>query len=153
MAMLAVKRFMTRQVFAVSADDTIETVIDLLLQYRIAGVPVVDTQRRLVGVITEHDLLRVVYDLHTPKNSVGDYMTTDVVLVEEDTPLTEVADLLLERCLRRVPVVRRGKLVGILSRRDIIRFIRETRLHLGLPLLGQPTVRPAESAIAEPATV
>lgn len=134
--MLAVKRVMTKQVVKVFDTDTLETVVDLILRHGDSGLPVLNSEHELVGLITEHDLLRVLYDIHSPRNCVRDYMTTDLVTIDENTSLMDATDLMLAHRIHRVLVVRGRKLAGVLAQRDVIRYIRDVRLLAGLSLLG-----------------
>lgn len=134
--MLAVKRVMTKQVVKVFDTDTLETVVDLILRHGVSGLPVLNSERELVGLITEHDLLRILYDIYSPRNCVSDYMTTELVTIDENTSLMDATDLMLAHRIHRVLVVRGRKLAGVLSQRDVIRYIRDVRLLAGLSLLG-----------------
>lgn len=134
--MLAVKRVMTKRLVTVTDTDTIETVVDLILRHNVSGLPVVNGEHELVGVITEHDLLRVLYEVHSPRNRVADYMTTELVTIDQETSLMDATELMLEHRIHRVLVVRQRKLVGLLSQRDVVRYIRDLRLLMGLSLLG-----------------
>jgi CBS domain-containing protein len=108
---------MTTNVITVEEDLTISGVCKLLVESDISGVPVVNKEDRLVGMVTERDLL-----FHNPFiTSVKDLMTKEVVTVAEDTPVEEISRLLLDNFIKRVPVVREGNIVGIVSRLDILR--------------------------------
>ena len=113
-----------------------------MLDRHISGLPVVDDSSRLVGVITEGDLLRRV-EMGTEEQSDGsffsselareflkshgkyveDVMTTKVASVLPNTPLVEIARLLQLMQLKRVPVIERGRVVGVVSRADILRVL------------------------------
>lgn len=110
------------EVVTVAASDSAEDAVRILLQHEISGAPVLDDSGQLVGVISEYQLLAVLYDQQLKGVSVRDLMTSEVMSVCEETPLTEVADLLIAHRIRRLPVVRRGRLVGLISRRDLLRF-------------------------------
>jgi CBS domain-containing protein len=112
----------------------IEEVARLMLQYRISGLPVVDKDGTLVGMVTEGDLLRQQTAEGTRRSSqsagqenendktksVADVMTRDVIWVNEDTRVSEIADLMHRHGIKRVPVVGRGKVIGIVSRGDLL---------------------------------
>ncbi len=125
-----VKDIMTTSVVAVSPNASLDEVLELLLRHAVSGLPVVDEQRRLVGVISERDLLGLLYDATPGSSTIEEYVSTNVVALEEDESLTDAADLFLSRPFRRLPVVRDDKLVGVISRRDLIRYIHQCRIRL-----------------------
>ena len=82
-----------------------------------------------MGVITELDLLRLLYNPDTTANCVQEYASTNLFTVNEDEQLPNVVEIFLSKPFRRVPVVSdAGKLVGVVSRRDVIRAIRDVRV-------------------------
>ena len=126
---------MTSPVLSVQADTPLENVFALLLRHHISGLPVVDKENLVVGVITEHDLLHLLFTPESPAKAVSELCCRDVLTVGEDQPLFEVADMLLTRGIRRVPVVDdEGHLVGIISRRDLVRATREFRQRIAIEL-------------------
>ena len=116
-----IKDFMTSDIVSVDPDDTVEEVISLMLKHGISGLPVVDMADRLVGVVTEFDLLDMVWDPNTDKNKVYHYMTRDVYTVDEDDDICSMTDLFHRMSIRRLPVMRENQLVGLISRRDLLR--------------------------------
>ena len=104
----------------------IRKVIDVIISNKISGAPVVDQNKQLVGIISEKDCLRVIvediyHNLPPNKGMVSNYMSRKVVTVNEDTYVTEAANLFLNSNFRRYPVVSNNKMVGLVSRRDILR--------------------------------
>jgi len=143
------KDVMTTEVVTIGPDASVQQVAMLLSERGISGVPVVDEAKRVVGIISEGDLLHRI-ELGTERRParrrqswwlssfaaaeapdyvksrgrrVNDLMTQDVVTVTEDTPLADVATLLETRGIKRVPVVRDGSLVGIISRANLVRAL------------------------------
>ena len=137
---------MTREILSVRPDATVAEAIRTMLDNRISGLPVIDGAGRLVGVLTEGDLLRRgetgterqrprwLEILMGPGRLAGEYvrthgrkvdgiMTRDVVSVTPDTPLKEVVELMERRRIKRVPVLDGDVLVGILSRADLLRAL------------------------------
>ncbi len=147
--MLRAKDVMTPDVITVASDTSTRAVAELLVTQGISGVPVLDKDV-LVGIVTEGDLLhraeigtaarpvswwsRIFKDKavlaaeYSREHStrVVDVMTKSVVTVEESTPIADIADLLAQRKIRRVPVMRCGKVVGIVSRANIVRALAVT---------------------------
>jgi CBS domain-containing protein len=136
------KDVMTTKVVAVTPDMPVNAIAALLLERHISAVPVIDEDRRLLGIVSEGDLMRrgetarrrswwlatfgQAEDLareftKTHGQRAKDVMTRDVVTVTEETPLADIAALLEQKGVKRVPVVRDGRLVGIVSRADLLR--------------------------------
>jgi CBS domain-containing protein len=111
---------MTRNVVTVSEAMPVVEVANLLIERRISAVPVHNDAGSIVGLISEFDLLA------RTGASARDVMSPGIISVTPDTDVEEVRFLLIERKIRRVPVVADGKLVGIVSRSDIV---RELTLH------------------------
>jgi CBS domain-containing protein len=143
---MKVRDVMTRSVISVGPNETIARAIRLMLQNRISGLPVIDTFDRLVGMVTEGDFLRRAETatarqrphwleflvgpgrmadeyVHAHGRKVSDVMTVDPVSVTEDTALDEVVSLMEKRQIKRVPVVRRDQVVGIVSRANLLHAV------------------------------
>ena len=125
--MHAVKNVMTRSPVAVHPETTIDDAIELLLNHRVSGLPVVDGQGFLVGVISEIDIIDLVYNADIDGSRVGDFMCRETQFLDVEASLDEAASLFCGKNIRRIPIVQDGKLVGVLSRRDLIRFVRSVR--------------------------
>jgi CBS domain-containing protein len=125
--MLTARDIMTEGVITVRPSCTIQEAIELLLGERISGLPVVDERHRLVGIVTEFALLAVAYDESIMQDAVSQHMTTDLLTVEASDPIRKVADLCVVHRVRRVPVTEGGRLVGLISRCDVLRAIYEAK--------------------------
>jgi CBS-domain-containing membrane protein len=108
---------MTHEVISISPTATIRDAARLLSDYSISGAPVVDREGRMVGIVTEADLIS------KEGETVSDIMTEKVVVVREDTPVDRIAQILTSNRFKRVPVLRDERLVGIVSRADIVRMM------------------------------
>lgn len=109
-----------------SPNDDINKIIDIIIDKKISGAPVLDEGGKLVGIISEKDCLRIIVDQayhNLPYNSpkVSDYMTKNVKTLSPDSDVVEAATLFLDSPVRRMPVVDNGTLIGQISRRDILR--------------------------------
>jgi CBS domain-containing protein len=128
--MLTARDIMTRKPVALRSDASISDAIRVLLRKDISGVPVVDEARELVGILSERDCLRVIavgeYSAtdHDKVRSVAEFMTSPDYTVAPEAGIYSLADFFLTHHERRLPVVQGGKLVGLVSRRDVLRGIR-----------------------------
>src|SRR4029078_4331266 len=120
-AMLTAGAIMTTHIVASRPNVSIEAAIDTLLSEEISGLPVTDDDGRLVGVITEFALLAVTYDKRVKNHTVSQHMTREVITVDINDPLSRIADLCIVHRVRRVPVMQDSRLIGIISRRDVLR--------------------------------
>ncbi len=129
---------MTTEVVAVGPEMPIEEAVELFEVHKLSGFPVVDDQLNLLGIITEYDLLQRLGTLEM-QGKVADFMTTDVTTTGTGTTLVELIDTLVSTRFRRVPVTTDGKLVGIISRRDVL-FAGNVRQQTlaGLPTYSAP---------------
>lgn len=115
---MRVRDIMTTDLTTVREDTPVREIAQLLDRRRISGAPVCDEQGHLIGVVSEYDLLA-----KPDARTAAEVMSRDVVAVLEDTELDEVRYLLVTRKIKRVPVLRGQKLVGIVSRADLVREI------------------------------
>jgi CBS domain-containing protein len=119
---------MSPNTVTVRPDASVEEAIELLLGKEISGLPVVDDDDRLVGVITEFALLAVAYDRRVKNHTVSQHMTRELVTVDADDPISRVADLCIVHRVRRLPVMRDGRLAGVIARRDVLRALAQSPL-------------------------
>jgi len=121
------KEVMNPYVVAVSPDEDIYEAIRVMILNSVTGLPVTNEDRTVIGVITEKDVLSLLYDNRDKPGAVRDFMTTDVVCFDQEDDLDKVVESLRTKAFRRVPILNQGRLVGIISRRDVIRYIRDLR--------------------------
>lgn len=138
---------MTSNVITVSEDTTARQAIEKLLEYKISGLPVVDQEEKLVGLITEYQLVQALFRPELQIEPVSRFMTTDLITVDEDALLFEVANLMLKNRMRRIPVTRNGRVVGIIARRDLLRYFLEHEADLADFIRSIKTAR-AEEPVA-----
>jgi len=112
---------MTSNVVTVKKDIVLTEVIALLLRWHISALPVVDDDDRMVGIVSEIDLVNMTFDGNAADTKVEEVMVTDIVSFSPDTELADLVQSFSKRHLRRVPIVDKGKVIGIVSRRDILR--------------------------------
>lgn len=118
-AMSTLGELMTKDVLAVAPEDTIGEAAQRMVERGIGSAVVLD-YGRLIGILTERDLLRAVADrVHSSEARVREWMTTDPVTATEDTPAEEAARTMLDNGFRHLPVISGERAVGIVSIRDV----------------------------------
>lgn len=126
--MVRASAIMTSSVVAVTAETDIYEAIRTMVANDVTGLPVVVEDGTLVGVVTEKDVLSLLYNVEDHPGRVQDFMTSDVVAFEQDADVLAIAERLGDKDFRRVPILDNGKLVGIVSRKDIIRYVKNSGL-------------------------
>ncbi len=147
--MLTAKDIMTKDVITVTPDTSIEELSALLVKHAVSGTPVVDEAGNLYGIVTENDLIRQNKRLHIPTvvsfldaaiylesskkfeeevkrvtaTRVGDICSRKVLSITEDTTVTDIATIMADRNAHLLPVVRAGKVVGIVGKRDVVKAV------------------------------
>jgi len=119
---------MTTRVITVTENQTKQQAARLLSQHRISGLPVVNDDHIVVGVVTEYDVIS------KEGQTVGEIMTRGVISVTPDTDLEDVGQILVHERIKRLPVLDSGRLVGIVSRADLV---REVALRWVCPVCGE----------------
>jgi CBS domain-containing protein len=125
--MLTARDIMTPHIVSIRPTSSVRTAVERLISEQISGLPVVDENERLVGIITEFALLAIAYDPTVAKDSVAQHMTTEVLSVNVDDPIRRVADLFIVHRVRRVPVLENGRIAGLIARRDVLKAVYETQ--------------------------
>lgn len=161
---MQVKDVMTRNVISVGAQETVVRAARLMLQNRISGLPVIDEKNELVGVVTEGDFLRrreigtgrrrpkwlefvvgpgrLAEDyVHESGRKVEEIMTPDPWTVGEDDSLDSVVDLMERRHVKRLPVIRDGQMVGIVSRANLMHALASLAREAPPPAGGDSAIR------------
>jgi CBS domain-containing protein len=124
--MLTARDIMTRDVATIGPEASLQDALQLIISREISGLPVVDRDRRLVGIITEFAMLATAYDPTVACDVVSQHMTTDVLTVDADDPVRKIADLFVVHRVRRVPVTEHGRMAGLITRRDVLKAVFET---------------------------
>ncbi len=136
--LITVRDIMHTDIISVAPNALIEHALDLMIEYKISGLPVVDHDGQLVGVISEFDALELMCDEsheYWPVEPVAGLMTSPVESVSPEMLVNDLAHLFHDGNIRRFPVVEQGRLVGVVSRRDVVKAIRaERRKYAGQPL-------------------
>ena len=121
---------MNTKLIYVTPSTSLKKVIQTLIKRDISGVPVVNRAKRLVGIVTEEDLMLTWHYFNREKTSIAikdchvhdsPLIIEKVITATEDMPIGEIIKTLIYKRIKRIPIVKEGKLVGIVSRRDILK--------------------------------
>ena len=129
---IKVRDYMTRHLVTFRSDTDLFTAINRLLEHRISGAPVVDSQGHLIGLLSEGDCLRGILSgayYEAVGGTVSTYMTTTVETVTPEADIIELSERFLRGRRRRMPVIEHGRLVGQISRHDVLRAVKEFAQH------------------------
>lgn len=141
------KDIMTSHVVSITPDSTVDQAIKVMLERHLSGLPVVDDKGRLVGILTEGDLLRrqeIGTERHRPRwlefftslgkmaveyahargRKVDEVMTADVITATEESKLEDIVELMMRHGVKRIPIVYGGGPIGIVSRADVLRALQ-----------------------------
>ena len=127
--MIKVQDIMTKNVLSVKRETPIYEAVETLLKNEITGMPVIEADMTLSGVITEKDCLKLFYANEDEKNKTVEYfMTRPAVYYKENDSLQTICDFMMINYFRRVPVIsKEGIVVGIISRPDVLKYILQQR--------------------------
>lgn len=161
---MQVKDVMTRDVISVGANEPVVEAARLMLQNRVSGLPVVDAEGQLVGIVTEGDFLRrgelgtqrrrpkwlefvigpgrlAEEYTHSSGRKVEEIMTSDPTTVTEDDSLDAVVELMERRRIKRLPVMRDGRMIGIVSRANLMHALASLTRDMPAPAGDDSTIR------------
>lgn len=143
---MKVLELMKTHVIKTTVEATMHDAVDMMDLYQISGLPVVDSEDRLIGIITEFDVIQTLLlpytetaapdtatDFHilverVKKKSVAESMTSPVISIDENADVVDAARLMMQHRIKRLPVTSEGRLVGIISRIDICQAILEGQI-------------------------
>ena len=114
---------MTREAITVGPDTDLKEATRILVENKVSGMPVIDEEGKVIGMISEKDILNFIFSGNFDSTTVKEAMTSHIVSFSPDTDIEKISLVMGERQIRRVPILENGKLVGIISRRSIIRTI------------------------------
>jgi CBS domain-containing protein len=122
--MLAAKDIMTSQVICIHKDTPIFEAIKLMVENNITGIPVIENDMTIVGILSEQDVLRLYNTFEKERDrTVNDFMTQPAIHFEQTEYVIDICHCLMDNAIRRVPVTSNGKVVGVISRSDILKRI------------------------------
>ena len=123
----SVKEIMTREAVSITPKYSIRESVDLMIEKGIGSLPIVDKEDKLVGIVTERDFALALAGSLTTE-TVGDIMIKDVITTTPGTPIESCSKIMVRNNLRRIPVVEEGKLIGIVTSTDILRFFGDKEM-------------------------
>ena len=123
----SVKEIMTREAVSITPKYSIRESVDLMVEKGIGSLPIVDKEDKLVGIVTERDFALALAGSLTTE-TVGDIMIKDVITTTPGTPIESCSKIMVRNNLRRIPVVEEGKLIGIVTSTDILRFFGDKEM-------------------------
>lgn len=147
--MVKARDIMKKEIISVHPEMPVDELGRFFIEHDISGAPVMDAQGQLKGIVTEYDLISVSKKFHIPSmlrifdaiiplegseamkkeiqkmaaSQVADICTTDVITINEDTPIEEIATIMAEKHITLLPVVRDGKVVGVVGKHEVIRGV------------------------------
>ena len=137
--MLEAKDIMTRNVVCIKKNIPVVDAIRLMSKNNITGIPVVEDDMTLIGILSEQDVLRLFHTYDDEKDrTVNDFMTQPAIHFEENERLLDICYCLRDNSIRRVPVTSNGKVVGVISRSDILKCILQLWDEDALPAASVP---------------
>lgn len=125
--MITAREIMRENVVTINLESSLEEAIELMLSQEISGLPVTDNEGHLAGIVTEFALLAIVYDEKIRQDTISEHMTANVLTIEADDPISKIADMCIVHRVRRVPVMEDGRIVGMISRRDVLKALYEAK--------------------------
>lgn len=120
---LKAKDIMTKEILTIRFDDPLKKAIKKLIDNRISSMPVVDDSGKMVGIISCEDILNLAFDGYISNTKVEMTMTKDVVYFDPEANINDIAIEISKKHFHRIPIVKNDKLVGIVSRRDIVKNV------------------------------
>ena len=126
--MLKARDIMSKNVVSVKKDTPIFEAVQILVEQNISGLPVVEDNMTLAGILSEKDVVELFYESENAENkTVNDYMTDPAFHFDENSDLKKICNFLLKNIFRRVPITSDGKLIGIISIKDVLYSVLQRR--------------------------
>ena len=132
--MLKARDMMSKDIVSVKRKTSLLEALKIIVENDITGLPVVkdDASSSLIGVVSEKDFINLLYGTHNwERETVDSVMTANPKSIDEDATVRDVCDCMRLNVFRRVPVVSKGKLLGIISRKDIVSFVKSRLERVG----------------------
>lgn len=118
--MLKAKDIMKKDFETISEDTDVQKICGILIKNKVSGLPVVKEGKKLVGFVSERDIITSISKFGFPKKKAKDIMTKKVVLVNENESVERISKIFTEKPFRYIPVIKKRNVVGIISRKEVI---------------------------------
>jgi len=118
--MACVRDIMKKEIIVAKISDRIQRISKILTEKKINNIPVINEKNELVGIVSEQDIIRIMGSENFMNMTAKDIMTKAVLSVKENDSLEYISKIFTERPFRRLPVIRAKKVVGVITREDII---------------------------------
>ena len=122
-ALAIAQDIMTTNLITIREDTHVRDAIKIILENRISGLPVVRDDMSLAGIVSEKDFLQLAFYDNIDDAEVADFMSRDVITATKETSLLEICELLMQNNYKRIPIVEDNKLIGVISRKDMLKFV------------------------------
>ncbi len=126
LAKITIADYMTRNIFTLKSESNVVDAIKLLLSHKVTSAPVVDEHGKLIGMFSEKDCMKVVLESaynQGMSGKIADFMSTDIISVDGESSIVDLAERFQESTVRCYPVFENNKLVGIVSRTDVLKAL------------------------------
>jgi len=126
LAKIAIADYMSKRLVTFTENTNVLDAVKHLLDHKITGAPVVDQRGHLLGMFSEKDVMRIVLETvynQSMSGKVGDYMSTDIISVDAESSIVDLAEKFEQTTVRSFPVFQDNELVGIVSRTDVLRAL------------------------------
>src|SRR5262245_29741162 len=120
--MAVIRDIMSKSVVSIRPDATMMDAVKTLTKHHLSGAPVVSADGEIVGFISEPNLMDVLFDERVRQDPVSEYMSRDVHAIRLDDTISSVATIFSLYGIRRLPVVENGRLIGVVTRRDLLKY-------------------------------
>jgi CBS domain-containing protein len=133
--MAVIRDILSKSVVSIRPETTMLGAVKTLTKHHLSGAPVVASDGEVVGFISEGDLMDVLFDETVRSAPVSEYMNRDIHVVQLDDTISSVATMFALYGIRRLPVVENGRLIGVVTRRDLLKYSLTSAEPLNEPLL------------------
>src|SRR5262245_51409930 len=130
-----IRDIMSKVVVSIRPEATLNDAVKVLTKHHLSGAPVVSSEGKVIGFISEPNLMDVLFDQEVRTRKVSEYMSDEVQMVDIDDPVSVAANMFAMYGFRRLPVVDNGRLIGVVTRRDLLAHSLVSKTTFAEPLV------------------